>query len=165
LFPEVVTEGFVARGGEPVQSYSRAHLEAASKAVGARLKQSEQAKTWGEGDALSDLKLELDAAASPKMTLNAVYGSKGAARAYYDDLRGAWQAEAQEETRRASAVRRAGEGAISWTQKLRRALPEAGPKRALLFTAVAGVALGGVIAAQYWMRRRDRETQVTPQTY
>ena len=56
-----------------------------------------------------------------------------------------------------AAATRGGEGAakIACDERLRRALPERGPKRALLFTVVAGVALGSVLAAQYWMQERE----------
>jgi|SRR5579863_3116950 len=161
LFPEFVTEGFIARGAEPPAGYSQAHLDAASKAVAGKLTQCERSNTWGESDALSDLKLELGADASAKLNLTAVHGSDGVARAHYEDLRSAWRAEAGEETRRAATVKRAVEGPIAWTEKLRRAMPEAGPKRAFLFTAVAGVTLGGLLAWQHWTLRRDKEKRTT----
>jgi hypothetical protein len=156
LFPEYVSEGFIARGGEPHLAYSRAHLEAASKAVAGKLRQCEESRTWGEREALSDLKLELASNAGANMRLIGIHGSNAVARAHYEDLRRIWQAEGREETQRAAAAR-AGEGTVSWTQRLRRALPETGPKRALLFAAVGGVTLCGVLAAQYWRDRRDAE--------
>ena len=62
------------------------------------------------------------------------------------------------ETRRAATAKRAAEGPIAWTEKVRRAIPEPGPKRALLFTAVAGVTLGALLAWQHWKPGRIRKS-------
>jgi hypothetical protein len=161
LFPEWVTEGLIARGAEPRFAYSQAHFEAAREVGTAKLRQCEQAVAWGEADALCDLKLQLTTDASSKMNLTGVHGSNGVARRHFTDLRSAWQAEAREETRRAGVVEKATEQTISWGQRVRRALPESSPKRAFLFTAVAGVTLGGSLAWQHWKHRQGQEERST----
>jgi hypothetical protein len=157
LFPDVVTEGFVAGGAGPRLGYSQAHLDRAVTALAGRLLQSEQAKTEKEGGAFSALNVDLVPDSGPKIKLTAVHRSNGVARAHYEDLSCAWQTEARNETRRGAAVDKAGADAISWSERVRRIFPESGPKRALLFVAVTGVTLGGLVAWQNWKHRHRRE--------
>jgi hypothetical protein len=126
LFPVFVTERYIARGGKPRLAYSQKHLEAAIRAIAEKREHPEQTNTTESGDALSDLKVELLPDASPKINIRAVHGSNGLARTHYEDLSRAWQAQAQNETRRAVAAEQAGSEAVSWSEGVRRALPSQG---------------------------------------
>jgi hypothetical protein len=159
LFPEWVTEGLIARGPELRFAYSQAHFEAAREAVMAKLRQYEQAAAWGEADALCNMKLHLTADASPKMQLTGVHGTNGSARAYYADVLNGWKADAQ---RARSDLAGSSHGSPpTWAARLRHALPEQEPKRALVFAAVGTVALGGVLVWRHWQHRQGREERST----
>jgi hypothetical protein len=127
-------------GAWPDFAFSQAHMDAAHEAVIPKFKKFWDSKQWGDSKVASSLKLNLTPDASPKLALLRYFRSKEEAAATAERLRATWKAEAER------AAENAATGASRWSERLRGAGSESGTKQAVIFGAVALVALGALLS-------------------